>query len=74
MTNIDELKYKSDLVQSTQYQEVRKTQIEKLIRLSLTDIDSNEFKGMVKLIAKTDDWKKEYDSYVKREENKRSSL
>lgn len=74
MANIDELKYKSDLVQSTQYQEVRKTQIEKLIRLSLTDIDSNEFKGMVKLIAKTDDWKKEYDSCIKREENKRSSL
>lgn len=57
-------KYKKDLVDSEQWKQIRAEQLNKIVELSTSNIDEKELKGMLKLIAKTDNWSNKYDTYV----------
>lgn len=74
MNDFEELKLKADLVQTEQYKQIRQFQIDKIITLANSNIEPLELKGMLKLIAKTDCWKSEYETYIKKEEEKRGNL
>ena len=54
-------KYRDDLTNSDVWELIIEQQIEILLDLAVTNIDEKEFKGMAKLIAKTGNWKKDYD-------------
>ena len=51
---------KSELVKSDVWQSIRKNQIEMIIEGARNNYDGNDIRAMLKLIAKTDDWEKEF--------------
>lgn len=51
---------KSELVKSDVWQSIRKNQIEMIIECARNNYDGNDIRAMLKLIAKTDDWEKEF--------------
>lgn len=51
---------KSELVKSDVWQNIRKNQIEMIIECARNNYDGNDIRAMLKLIAKTDDWEKEF--------------
>lgn len=61
----DTAKYKASLVESSFYKEIRDLQIKKCLELSKSNIEPLELKGMMKLIATTDDWEKEFENILK---------
>lgn len=61
----DTAKYKASLVASSFYKEIRDLQIKKCLELSKSNIEPLELKGMMKLIATTDDWEKEFENILK---------
>ena len=66
-------RYRDDLANNVVFELIKEQQIEMLLELSTTNIDEKEFKGMAKLIAKTGNWKKDYDKKLetKRKEETR---
>ena len=66
-------RYRDDLANSVVYELIKEQQIEMLLDLATSNIDEKEFKGMAKLIAKTGNWKKEYEKRleIKKNEEKR---
>ena len=55
----------NELQQLTHYKEIRDLQIKKCLELSKSNIEPLELKGMMKLIATTDDWEKEFENILK---------
>ena len=55
---IKRIKY--DLVNSDVWRDIRKYQLELIIECARTNYDGNDIRAMLKLIAKTDDWEKEF--------------
>ena len=51
---------KYDLVSSSSYKKIKEFQIEIIIGLAKADYDEKEIRGMLKLIGKTDDWKRDF--------------
>lgn len=64
-------RYRDDLARSEVFELLKEQQIEMILDLSLGNIDEKELKGMVKLVAKTGNWRKEYDKKLeqKKKEN-----
>jgi len=60
------LKLFKEAVDSAEYQLIRERQVEMIIGLAQSNIDPVELKGMMKLIAKTDTWRDEYDKELKK--------
>ena len=66
MADIQMLKLFKEAVDSAEYQLIRERQVEMIIGLAQSNIDPVELKGMMKLIAKTDTWRDEYDKELKK--------
>lgn len=58
----NEKRDKYGLVCSEQYKKIRERQINMILGYARADYDEKELKGMLKLIAKTDEWK---DDFIK---------
>lgn len=56
---------KADLVNSDYYKKIRDLQLKKILELSKTEIEPLEIKGMLKMIAHTDEWGKEFENIQK---------
>lgn len=56
----NEKRDKYELVSSTVYKKIKEFQLEMIIGLAKSDGDEKEIKGMLKLIGKTDDWKRDF--------------
>lgn len=67
MDELEILKEKAELVFGSDYQKIKNYQIEKIITLSTSSIEPLELKGMLKLIAYTDNFKQEYEKKVKKQ-------
>lgn len=67
MNEFEKLKKLKEKVESSGYQLIREWQLNKIVELSLSNIDPVEFKGMVKLIAKTDNIVEDFNRYVKQQ-------
>ena len=61
--NTDELRRKYEL--SCNYDELRKEQLEFIVRASKGQIDDKLIRGMLMLIAETDSWKTAYEGLLK---------
>jgi len=66
MADMQMLKLFKEAVDSAEYQLIRERQVEMIIGLAQSNIDPVELKGMMKLIAKTDTWRDEYDKELKK--------
>ena len=63
---MEELQRKSELSQTQEWKEIRKNQIEMIIKYSTSSTyEASDIKAMLRLIAKTDEWQNEYDKYIK---------
>ena len=62
-------RYRDDLANSDVYELIKEQQIEMLLEFSCTNIEPLELKGMAKLIAKTGNWKKDYDKKLEIKKN-----
>ena len=51
---------KCELVKSDVWQEIRRNQLEMIIECARNGYEGNDLRAMLKLIAKTDDWEKEF--------------
>lgn len=65
MDEIEILKEKANLVETSEYKKIRSYQVERIIDLSTSDIDEKEIKGMLKLIKSTDNWKNDFEKKLK---------
>jgi hypothetical protein len=54
-----------DLVTSDVWREIRKNQLELIIDCAKNNYDGNDIRAMLKLIAKTDEWKKDFETAQK---------
>lgn len=61
MINKEELAEKNQLVNSQQWERIKKFQLENIIRLSGGDTDPLIIKGMLKNIHDTDKWEKQFE-------------
>lgn len=48
------------LVSSDTYKELRKQQLDMIVQFSLGDVEPLEIRGMLRLIGKTDEWRKDF--------------
>ena len=67
-------RYRNDLAKSDVYELIKEQQIEMLLDFATTNIDEKEFKGMAKLIAKTGNWKKDFDKKLETKKNEEKRL
>lgn len=67
MADIEILREKFNLVKGDDYKKIRKHQIDKIISLANSDVDPLILKGMLKLIAKTDEWQCDYEKETKKQ-------
>jgi len=58
-------KFKASLISGGTYKDIRDLQLKKILELSKSDIEPLELKGMLKLIASTDNWAKEFEDIQK---------
>lgn len=65
----ERLKLQNKLCSSSDYQTLRDLQLKMILELANSNIEPLELKGMLKLLAKTDNWKIEYEK-AEREINK----
>lgn len=49
-----------NLVSSDFYKELRKQQLDVIVKLSMADVEPLEIRGMLRLIGKTDEWKADF--------------
>ena len=61
-----EIQRKYDIVSSEEYKEFRQYQLDKIVRLSTSQIEPLELKGMLKLISYTDSWVDDYNKELKK--------
>ncbi len=52
---------RSDLVKTDVYKSIKSEQLEMIIDLARVNYDEKELRGMIKLIAKTDEWIKDFE-------------
>lgn len=67
MDELEILKEKAELISGCDYQKIKNYQIEKIITLATSNIEPLELKGMLKLIAYTDNFKQEYEKKLKKQ-------
>jgi len=60
MKNTDILAEKYNLICSNQYKQIKKFQLENILKLANSDIEPLLLKGMLKNIADTDKWENEF--------------
>ena len=48
------------LVSSDTYKELRKQQLDMIVKFSVGDVEPLEIRGMLRLIAKTDEWRSDF--------------
>lgn len=65
----EKLKLQAKLSGSNDYQTLKNLQLNMILSLANSNIEPLELKGMLKLLAKTDNWKSEYEK-AEREMNK----
>lgn len=53
---------KCNLVKSDVWREIRRNQLELIIECARNNYDGNDIRAMLRLIAKTDDWEKEFET------------
>lgn len=63
---------KYNLIKSPEYQKIRAFQLNDIVSLAGKDTDPNILKGMLKCIANTDKWEKEFLNLKTKNEEKRS--
>lgn len=60
-------KDRSELVKSDTWKSIRKEQLEMIVGFARNNIEGNDIRAMLKLIAKTDEWEQDF----KKIQNKR---
>lgn len=65
-SDLDLLQKKAELIEGNDYKRIRQLQLERIVNLSNTQIDPVIFKGMVKMIYDTDQWKDDYTKAKKK--------
>ena len=63
---LDIYKEKAELAKSSQFLRIRQFQMEEILSVSNANIDPAEIRGMLKLIKRTDDWVRDYETMLKR--------
>ena len=63
---LDIYKEKAELAQSSQFQRIRQFQLEEILSVSNSKIEPAEIRGMLKLIKRTDDWVRDYETMLQR--------
>ena len=66
---LNEARLKYDLADSDAFEHIRKKQLEMILEFSLTAIEPLELKGMARLVAKTGNWKKDYEKKLQQKKN-----
>lgn len=61
MANLDELQLKYELVTSSQWLDMRKFMLNRILELANTEINPLVIQGMLKVISDTDKWKDEFN-------------
>lgn len=63
--DFDYKRYKHDLVKTKEYLGVRQEQLNLILDLAAKNYDATEIRGMLKLIAKTDNWEDDFNKILR---------
>lgn len=65
MKDIEELRVKNELLNSSQYQQIRTMELNMIVEFART-YEPLEIVGMLKLIGKVDEWEKDYNKELEK--------